>query len=129
MTTELACLVLSALWGGVLVQIEALGKIRAGGLAWATSNRDAQPARPAWNLRAGRALANHQENFPLFATAIVAVLLAGKTDTVTRYAAIAFVALRALHGLTYIAGIQGLRTVLWIASLLAALAVMSQLVF
>ncbi len=129
MTTELACLVLSALWGFVLVQIEALGKIHAGGLAWATGNRDAQPALPAWTQRAGRALANHKENFPLFATAIVAVLLAGKTDTVTKDAAIAFVVLRALHGLTYIAGIQRLRTLLWTASLVAALAIMSQLVF
>lgn len=128
MTIDLQCLVANALWGFALVIIEIAGKTRAAGTSWNTGNRDEEPDFPPWVERAGRALSNHKENFPLFLTAVVVVHLSGRAGAVSAIAAIAFVVARVAHGLLYIAGVKGLRTVAWTAGTLSALAVFAQLV-
>jgi len=126
-TVDLACLVINALWGLLLVFIEIGGKTRLAGTAWNAGNRDTAPEFPAWIDRAGRALANHKENFPLFLTAVLVVHVAGRADRVSAIASVAYVVARAAHGLLYIAGIPGLRSAVFLAGTLAALAVFSRL--
>lgn len=128
MTTDLACLVVNALWGLVLVFAEITGKTRAGGTAWNAGNRDTDPEVPEWVKRASRALANHKENFPLFATAVVVVHLAGRADRVSALAAIVYVAARVFHGILYIAGVKGVRSFAFVAGLGATFVVLSRLV-
>lgn len=128
MTVDLACLVVNALWGLVLVTIEIQGKTRAGGVAWNAGNREAEPEVPAWVERAGRALSNHKENFPLFLTAVVVVHLAHESDRVSAIAAIVYVVARALHGLLYIGGVKGVRSLAHVVGLGATLVILSRLV-
>lgn len=127
MTTDLACLVANALWGFVLTMIEVTGKTRTAGPSWNAGNRETAPAFPAWVNRAGLALSNHKENFPLFLTAVVVVHLAGRADHVTAIASVVYVVARVLHGGIFIAGIKGLRTVAFVVGLVAVFVVLSRL--
>lgn len=128
MTTDLWCLVANAIWGWILVQIEARGKTAIGGLAWNMGNRDTEPEMPAWVHRVRRAIANHKENFPFFLTAVVVVHLAGKADRVSAIASITYVVARITHGLLYTAGITKIRSAAYLVGLIATLAIFSRLV-
>ncbi len=129
MTLDLACLVMNALWGFGLVLLEIGGKTRAGGIAWNAGNRDRAPDVPAWVERAGRALGNHKENFPLFATAVLVVHLAGRADRVTGIAAVVYVVARMAHALVYVAGITGVRSAAFTVGALASLVLYAKLWF
>lgn len=128
MTTELACLVINALWGLFLVLLEIGGKTRVAGPAWNAGNREEAPPFPAWIDRTSRALGNHKENFPLFLTAVLVVHVAGRADRTSAIAAIVYVVARAIHALLYIAGVRGLRSAAFSVGLLATLTIMSRLV-
>lgn len=125
-TVDLGCLVVQALWGAGLVTLEAVGKTATAGPAWNVGNRDTEPAFPAWVQRTGRALANHKENFPLFLAAVVVAHLAGAADRTTAIASVVYVVARALHGILYVAGITGLRTIAYLTGVAAALVILSR---
>jgi uncharacterized MAPEG superfamily protein len=127
MTFDLWCLVVNAVWGLALVYIEVFGNTKAGGTEWNAGNRETQPKAPAWVGRAGRALANHKENFPLFLTAILVVHIAGKVDRVSVLAAVVYVVVRLLHALVYIAGIQKVRSAMYVLGVIATLTIFSRL--
>lgn len=127
MTTELWCLVVNALWGLGLVMLEVAGKTSVAGTVWNSGNRDAAPDFPAWVQRTGRALANHKENFPLFAVAVIVVHLAGKHDRTSGIAAVTFVVARAMHALLYVGGVTKLRTVAYLVALASVFVVLSRL--
>lgn len=110
MTIDLACLVINALWGLALVGVEIVGKTRTAGPQWNMGNREREPDVPDWVGRAGRALANHKENFPAFATAVIVVHLVGQADVLSAAGSVVYVVARFAHGLVYLAGITGLRT-------------------
>ncbi len=128
MTVDLACLVLNALWGLVLVLIEIMGKTRIAGAAWNAGNRDTEPELPGWLQRAGRALSNHKDNFPLVLTAVVVVQLAHANNRTSAAAAIVYVVARAVHGLLYIVGVKGVRTIAYLTGVAATLVILGQLV-
>ena len=128
MTTDLACLVLNALWGLFLVTLEVGAKTRVAGRAWNLGNRDREPELPAWVSRTGRALANHKENFPLFLTAVVVTQLAHRADAVTAAAAAVYVLARVAHALLYIGGVTGARSAAHVVSVLAVLTILGRLV-
>ena len=129
MTIDLACLAGNALWGFVLVLIEIFGKTKIAGKAWNAGNREKEPTFPPWIDRAGRALGNHKENFPLFLTAVVVVHLAGKQDKVSAIAALVYVAARLAHGLLYIGGVTKVRTMAFSVGAIATLVIFSRLAF
>ena len=127
MSIDLWCLVANAIWGAVLVQVEATGKTRAGGTAWNMGNRETEPEVPEWVKRAGRALANHKEAFPLFLTAVLVVHLSGAADRVSGIACITYVIARAAHGLIYIAGIPKVRSAAFLVGIASVLVLLSRL--
>lgn len=127
MTTELLCLVANALWGFFLVFFEIGAKTRVAGLGWNTGNREAAPDFPPWVSRAGRALANHKENFPFFLTAVLVVHLAGREDGVSAAAAVVYVIARALHATVYVLGVKGLRGGFFAIGTASTFAILSRL--
>lgn len=128
MTADLWCLIITALWGVALAQIEVAGKTKAAGAAWNIGNRATEPTFPEWVNRASRALANHKENFPVFLTAVLVVHLAGKEDKVSDIGCVVFVIARVLHGLVYIAGITKVRSAVFLVGAAAVLVILSRLV-
>lgn len=127
MTLDLFCLVLNALWGFGLVLLEIGGKTRAAGMGWNAGNREKAPDVPAWVERAGRALGNHKENFPFFATAVLVVHLMGRADRVTAVASMVYVVARAAHAVCYVLGITGLRSLVYTVGVLATLGIYAKL--
>jgi len=127
MTTDLSLLVLFTLWGLVLIYLPSGGRLRAAGVAWGLGNRDSSPEFPAWIGRAQRAAANHAENWPLFATAVVVVHLAGRADDVSALACQTFFGARVAHAVFYVSGLIGLRTGAYYLSIAALLTVYSRL--
>lgn len=127
MSTDLWCLVVNALWGVALVQIEVTGKTKAAGTAWNIGNREKTPAFPAWVDRTTRALNNHKETFPLFLTAVLVVHLSGAADRISAIACIVYVLARAAHGLLYIAGITKLRSAAFLVGAAAVIVLLTRL--
>lgn len=127
MSTDLWCLVVNALWGVALVQIEVTGKTRVAGTAWNMGNREKTPEFTGWVDRAGKALANHKENFPLFLTAVLVVHLSGAADRISAIACIVYVIARAAHGLLYIGGITKVRSAAFLVGAASVIVLLTRL--
>ncbi|MGC1306360.1 MAG: MAPEG family protein [Phormidesmis sp.] len=118
MTTDLFCLLMLALWSIPLNHIPAVGRVSKAGMAWAASNREKSVDGPAWVGRADRAQRNHHDNLAMIAAVILVAQLAGQTDSVTGWSAIAILACRILHSVAYIAGIATLRSLAYFGSII-----------
>lgn len=85
-------------------------------LAEALGPRDDQPPLTRLGGRAARALANMQEALPVFLTLALLNLILGTGDLAVTGATVFLVA-RVLYVPAYLAGITGVRTLIWLASL------------
>ena len=110
-------------WGAVLliVQIFLAGhlKTRQYGADWNIGARD-EPLPPLNPVagRAARAQANLLETFPVAVVALVGVVLAGRTSELTMIGGWLWLAMRVVYVPIYLAGIKGLRTVVFLFSVL-----------
>jgi len=110
-------------WGAVLliVQIFLAGhlKTRQYGADWNIGARD-EPLPPLNPVagRAARAQANLFETFPVAVVALVGVVLAGRTSNLTMIGGWLWLAMRVVYVPIYLAGIKGLRTVVFLVSVL-----------
>jgi uncharacterized MAPEG superfamily protein len=68
--------------------------------------------------RLDRALKNFLETFPLFAAAVIACVVAGKTGPLTAYGAVLYVVARALYVPLYASGVSVVRTLVWTAGVI-----------
>jgi uncharacterized MAPEG superfamily protein len=127
MTTDLWCLVAIALWTIPLGYVPLFGRLAAAGMRYGFSNRAETPAVAAWVLRGDRALRNHLENLPVFATLVLVGHLTGRHGPATATAAMVFVAARIAHSLSYVAGIVVLRTLVFWVSLAAEAVILFRL--
>ena len=118
MTTELWMLLATAGLQWILIMSIAAPGLLKKGLVWGMSNReeDFKSESPAF-ARTKRANANLQENLPLFIALVVVAQASGTTDSMTANGALVFFAARVAHAIIYIAGIPGLRTLSWVASI------------
>jgi uncharacterized MAPEG superfamily protein len=128
LTTDLRMLVYTSVLAFFIPLAYAIGRILTpGGLKWGTGNRSEPMQFPAWTERATRAHANLVENLAPFAILVLVAHLSGQANDVTALGARAFFWLRAAHAVVYIAGITGLRTLIFIASLAAELLILFQI--
>ncbi len=119
MPTELLCLLLLSLWSIPLNHIPALGRVSEAGVEWAAGNRDKTVEGPTWVGRADRAQRNHHDNLAMIAAVILIAQVTGHTDGWTANAAIAILAFRVLHGVTYIAGLGPVRSLAYVGSIIS----------
>jgi len=78
--------------------------------------RDYLDALSGWRRRAHAAQLNSFEAFPLFASAVVINHLVAGANATANLLALAFVALRILFGVLYIADLATLRSLVWMAA-------------
>ena len=78
--------------------------------------------------RLERAFANFRETFPFFAALVVVDYLGGRLGDLTAYGAALYVASRALYIPLYAFGVPYLRSLVWVASMVGILALLSALV-
>ena len=118
MGNELQVLGWSIVLGLVHVFTAAGFSTQQRGLQWNAGNRDGQAVPlSAAAARAARANRNFLETFPLFAAAVLAVLLLNRATPQTLLGAQIYFWARAVYLPVYIAGIPYLRTLVWAAAL------------
>jgi uncharacterized MAPEG superfamily protein len=121
--------VLVLAWGAVLllVNIFLAGhlKTKQYGADWNIGARDGpMPPLEAHAGRVKRAQDNLLETFPIAVVALFGVVLAGRTSGVTTAGAWIWLAARVIYLPVYWAGIRGLRTVIFLISLIGLLMVL-----
>lgn len=84
--------------------------------------RDYLAGLQGWRKRANAVQLNHFEVFPLFAAAVIVAHLLqadqGRVDAL----ALAFIGLRVLYGVFYVAGLSSLRSLAWIGGQVCSIA-------
>lgn len=86
--------------------------------AWLLGPRDDPRPVTGQAARLSRAYANFLETFPLFAVAVIAVVLAGKTGEQSRFGAWLYVIARVAYTPVYALGLPIVRTVVWTFSMI-----------
>lgn len=126
MNTELAAAAIIATLGLLQVLLPAIEYRRVHGVAYANTARDAPPPKPDSVLygRLSRAQANLMETAPYFIALALIITVAGSSSSMTRIAAMVFVAARILYVPLYAMGTPYVRGLVWTISY-AALAVLA----
>lgn len=128
MPIELKLLGWSTLLGLVYVMVAATLMTQQRGLAWNASNREGE-ARALTGAagRAERASRNLLETFVFFVAAVLTVVLAQRTNSVTALGVQLYFWARVIYLPVYLVGVPYLRTLVWAASLAGILMVWSAL--
>lgn len=128
METELQMLAWAIVLGLVHLMLDAGMKTSERGLAWNASARDgeAKPLGPVAG-RVNRSWSNFLETFPMFAAAVLAVVLAERTGDRTVLGAQLYFWARLAYIPAYAAGIPYVRSLIWGVSLLGIVLVLSGL--
>ena len=114
MNTELTMLAWTVVLGIAQILLGATLSTAQRGLAFNVSPRDAVvPPLTGVAGRLDRALRNLLETLPLFAAAVLAVVVAHRTNAGTALGAQLFLGARVLYVGIYVAGIPYLRTIVW----------------
>jgi len=122
MLTELYALAFGAVLLVVHVLVAVHFKTKQFGIEWNLSSREEAPGEPGPLVgRLERARDNFKETFPVAIVAFGGLVLAGKTNDATAIAAIIWLGARILYLGIYWAGIDKIRTLVWMVSLLALL--------
>ena len=124
MNTELTMLAWTVVLGIAQIVIGASLSTVQRGLAFNASARDeVVPPLTGVAGRVDRALRNLLETFPLFAAAVLAVVVAHRTNAGTALGAQIFLGARVVYVAVYAAGIPYLRTLVWSAAMFGLLKV------
>ena len=128
MGVELQMLAWSIALGLAQIAIQSsLGTLQRG-LKWNTGARDGDPKKlDGAAARVERALKNFLETFPLFAAAVLAVVVAQKTSAHTALGAQLYFWGRVAYVPAYAAGIPWVRTLIWAVSVAGLVMVLSAL--
>ncbi|MBB5692534.1 MAPEG family protein [Muricoccus pecuniae] len=130
MTPELRLLAWSVVLGlvHIIAAAAAATRQRPGGLAWAAGARDEpQPPPSGVAARLTRARDNFLETFPLFAAALLAAHLAGRSGGMTSWGALIYFWARVAYLPLYAAGVPMIRSVVWGAAMVGLVMVLLSL--
>ena len=128
MTHEVTMLGWTVVLGLVYIMTAAALSSSQRGLMWNAGNRDGLvPPLTGAAARAGRALANFMETFPLFAGALLGVVAVQKASHQSAIGADLYFWARLVYLPTYIVGIPYLRTAVWLVSLVGLILELSTL--
>lgn len=114
---ELVFLGAAAAIGLVQLMWAAAAARRQQDLKWAAGSRDEPMPISGVAARLDRAFRNYMETFPIFAAVVLAVVLAGKTGTLSLWGSALYVVCRALYAPIYAAGTYMVRSLVWTLSL------------
>lgn len=113
MILEAWMLVGAVILGIVQISVQSFALKASAGNRWTVGPRDNAPELGVYAGRLERALRNFQESFPLFAAAVLLVLVMGRSNVVTQTGAILFLAGRIAYLPAYLSAVPYLRTVCW----------------
>lgn len=118
MAIELQMLGWAIALGLVHIGVAAAFATAQRGVRWNAGNRDAAaPPLTGAAIRTAAASRNFLETFPFFAAAALALVVAGRNDADTAFAAQIYLWARVAYLPVYAIGIPYLRSAIWIVSL------------
>ena len=125
MSTELKMLEWAIGLGLVQILVVTVSSILRRGLIWNMGPRDhsGKPFSPV-AARLERALQNFKESFPLFLGAVFLVQILGKNNSTSEWGSQIYFWCRLIYVPVYASGILGVRTVLWLASIVGIVMVL-----
>jgi uncharacterized MAPEG superfamily protein len=119
-------------WATALTVVQVLVAVSAAftqvGLMKLVGNREDMPRLIGWVGRAERAHVNILQNLVLFAVLVIVAVLTNRTNDMTLLGAQLFFWGRVAYALIYLAGIQWLRTLSWVVSVVGLVLIFLQLV-
>ena len=127
MRQEIFVLFLSVILGIVQVLLAAAASTKQRGAKWNMSSRDStMPPLTGVAARLDRALQNFKETFPFFVAAIVVVVATETADKISEVSAWIYLLARIIYIPCYTFNITGVRSLIWLSSLLGILGVLTQ---
>ena len=119
MTTELSMLLYTTLiFFALLAGNSTYGTIRMG-MGWAFGNRSEPADLGETGARIKRTIENHKEGLLLFVPVVLIIAVAGLSTPQTVLGAQIYFFCRLLHAATYVMGIPYIRSISWIAGIVA----------
>ena len=128
MKPELNLLVWATALTVVQVLVAVSGAFTQVGLMKLVGNREDMPRLVGWVGRAERAHINILQSLVLFAVLVIVAVLTNRTNDMTLLGAQLFFWGRVAYALIYLAGIQWLRTLSWVVSVIGLVLIFLQLV-
>ncbi|RYZ99233.1 MAG: hypothetical protein EOP11_19720 [Proteobacteria bacterium] len=117
MNTELKLLTFSIVLGFVQLFSGVIATTAVRGQKWNMGNREGnEPPLHGMPARLNLAFENFKETFPFFAAAVLLVFAAGRFSSTTALGAQLYFFARLAYVPVYAAGIPGLRSVIWLVS-------------
>lgn len=127
MKPELTLLAWSVILAIVHMLVAVQGSFNQVGLMPLVGNREGFPEILGWGGRANRASRNMVENLVLFAAVVLAVVAAGRTNSMTLLGAQIFFWARIAYAVCYIGGFKWVRTLSWLVSVIGIVLILWQL--
>ncbi|HEY8950688.1 MAG TPA: MAPEG family protein [Rhizomicrobium sp.] len=126
MSVELTMLALACVLGIVHLFLGAHFATQELGGAWNVGARDnTPPLKGKLAGRLDRAFRNFRETFPIFAVAVLIITVLDRHNARTEWGAQIYFWMRVIYLPLYAAGVPMLRTIIWLASTLGILLVLS----
>ncbi len=125
MPVELKMLGWSVALGLVYLVFATLLSLVRRGMTWNAGNRDEQVPLTGLAARVDRASRNYLETFAFFAAAVLVVVVGQRTNAQTALGAQLYVWARVVYLPVYAIGIPYLRTLVWAASVVGIVMVLS----
>lgn len=127
MGIELKFLAWAVVLGFVQLLLADVLVTRQRGLAWNTGPRDTSPPLTGVAGRSERAYRNFLETFPFFAAAVLAVVVAGRTDQHSALGVQLYLWARIAYIPLYLGAVRHVRSLAWLVSMLGLVLVLSPL--
>jgi len=126
MSVELTMLALACVLGFVHLFLGAHFATQELGAGWNVGARDnTPPLKGRLAGRLDRAFRNFRETFPIFAVAVLIITVLDRHNARTEWGAQLYFWMRVIYLPLYAAGVPMLRTIIWLASTLGILLVLS----
>jgi uncharacterized MAPEG superfamily protein len=128
MTTELQVLAWSVILCFVHIVLQATTATMNFGIGYNLSPRDtAKEPRGLVASRLGRALKNYLETYPIFVALALALAVTGNTGGIGATGALVWIVARVIYLPVYASGIPGVRTLLWVISMVGLVMMLARL--
>lgn len=128
MATELTLLGYTLVLALIYIMAAAQARTKQYGASWNTGARDeAMPPLDPLPARLVRAQANLLETLPLFAAAVLAVVVSGRTGVLSEVGAWMYLVGRVVYLPLYALGVPVVRTLVWMIASLGMVLVLVQL--
>ena len=128
MKPELTLLVCAVALTVVQMLIAVVGAMLQVGLPALAGNREGMPEPAGWAGRAARAHRNMLESLVLFASLVLVVSVAGRSNGLTVLGAQLFIWARLVHAVVYLIGVPWLRTLVWAVSMIGLVLMFLQVI-